>query len=58
MSAFGLAEVAIETTDEAGGSVDWMPTLPVSPEIRLTAPGADGPNVGLNELSLIAKRFA
>ncbi len=29
-------------------------TPPVSPETRLTAPGADGPNVVPNELSLIA----
>ena len=49
-SAFGFAEVAIDGLF----AVCVMSTLPVSPETRLTAPGADGPNVGLNELSLIA----
>jgi hypothetical protein len=50
-SASGDVEVAID------GLFAWcsgfVSTPPVSPDTRLIAPGADGPNVVSNELSLI-----
>src|SRR5262249_47190279 len=53
MSAFGLAALATDTLPALGiGSVS---TPPVSPEMTLIAPGEDGPNVVLYELSLIEK---
>ena len=49
MSAFGAVEVATDGLDDSCA----VSTPPVSPATRLIAPGADGPNVVPNELSLI-----
>jgi hypothetical protein len=54
MSASGAVDVA---TDGLFASCA-VSTPPVLPEVTLIAPGADGPNVVPNELSLIAKRCA
>ena len=51
MSASGAVDVAIE-----GLFASWpVSTPPVLPEATLIAPGAEGPNVVPNELSLIEK---
>ena len=49
-SAFGLAAEAIDGLFARCA----VSTPPVLPETRLIAPGEEGPNVVLNELSLIA----
>ena len=49
-SAFGEVDVAIDGLLARCA----VSTSPVSPATRLIAPGADGPNVVPNELSLIA----